>query len=67
MSIQSFSNCGAHPLGGGRCRTSSRGARVDCMRDIFILNEIWVQGKICLWHMHMGLILGAAVKILHQE
>jgi hypothetical protein len=28
---------------------SSGGGGVDCMRDIFILNEIWVQGKMYFW------------------
>jgi hypothetical protein len=32
------------PPPGGRC-WSSGGARVVCMRDIFILNEIWAQHK----------------------
>jgi hypothetical protein len=31
------------------------GTRVVCMRDIFILNEIWVQGKICIL---IGTLLG---------
>jgi hypothetical protein len=26
--------------------SSGGGGRIECMRDIFILNEIWVQGKI---------------------
>jgi hypothetical protein len=34
------------PLGGG--------AAIDCMRDTFILNEIWVQGKI---HTLVGTLL----------
>jgi hypothetical protein len=33
------------PAGGGAAVGTLRG-RVDCMGDISILNEIWVQGKI---------------------
>jgi hypothetical protein len=35
------------PPGGGRF-WSPRRARVDCRRNIFILNEIWVPGKISI-------------------
>jgi hypothetical protein len=31
------------------------GGQVDCMRDIFIVNEIWVQGKI---YILIGTLLG---------
>jgi hypothetical protein len=41
--VQRFPNCGAGPRG-GHCWPSGGG--VDCMRDIFILNEIWAQDKI---------------------
>jgi hypothetical protein len=43
---QRFSKCG-EPRGGG-------GAQVDCMRNIFISNEILVQGKI---HILIGTLL----------
>jgi hypothetical protein len=36
--VQRFTSCGAHPPGGG--------GGVDSLRDIFVFNEIWVQGKI---------------------
>jgi hypothetical protein len=39
---------------GGRC-LSSAGARVVCMRNTFILNEIWAQGKI---YILLGTLLG---------
>jgi hypothetical protein len=29
-----------------------RGGRVYCMRDIFILNEMWVKGKIYIFDRH---------------
>jgi hypothetical protein len=32
-----------------------RGAQVDCMRNIFIVNEIWLQGKI---YILIGTLLG---------
>jgi hypothetical protein len=38
---------GAPPSGGGSCRYS--GGEVDCMRHVFILNEIWVQNKIRIY------------------
>jgi hypothetical protein len=41
--VQRFSNCGARPP--GECCWSSGGKRVMCMRDKFILNEIWAQHK----------------------
>jgi hypothetical protein len=44
---QRFSNCGA-PF-------PPRGTRVDCMRNILILNEIWLQGKI---YISIGNLLG---------
>jgi hypothetical protein len=42
---QRFSNCGARTPGGAVFPLGG-GVRVDCMRDIFILNEIWVPSKI---------------------
>jgi hypothetical protein len=41
--LQRYSNCAAPPLPGG---FAVGRARVDCMKDIFILNEIWEPGKI---------------------
>jgi hypothetical protein len=43
--VRCAQNVGRAP--GGR-RWSSGGARGDCMRYIFILNEIWLQGKVCI-------------------
>jgi hypothetical protein len=51
-------NCGGRPLGGA---AGHLGARVVCMRDIFILEEIWVQGKIYLYIL-VGTLLGWNIK-----
>jgi hypothetical protein len=50
-------NCGARLLGGA---AGPLGARVVCMRDIFILEEIWVQGKI---YILVGTLLGWNIKL----
>jgi hypothetical protein len=50
---QRFSNCGANPPWGHRW--SSGGGGVDFVRDIFILNKIWVQHKI---NILVGTLLG---------
>jgi hypothetical protein len=42
------------PLGGGALLVFG-GGRVVCMRDIFILNEIWTQEKVCIL---VGTLLG---------
>jgi hypothetical protein len=52
-SIQRFPNCGARPLPGAML--VFWGAQVICMRDIFILNEIWVQDKI---YTSVGTLIG---------
>jgi hypothetical protein len=44
---------GRAPRGG--CVVGPRGARVVCMRDVIILNEIWAQGKI---YILVGTFLG---------
>jgi hypothetical protein len=36
--MQRFPNCGARPSGGGTVGPVG-GEQVDCMRDVFILNE----------------------------
>jgi hypothetical protein len=46
-SLMIVKNKGSQTVGvdpGGRCWPS--GWRLDCMRDIFILNVIWVRGQI---------------------
>jgi hypothetical protein len=42
------------PGGGGRC-WSSEGAQIVCLRDIFILNEMWAKDKI---YILVGTLLG---------
>jgi hypothetical protein len=51
---QRFSNCGASPPGGD-LGPRGRGARDVCMKEIFILNEICAQDKICIL---VGTLLG---------
>jgi hypothetical protein len=50
---QTFPNCGARPPGGAL--VVRWGGRVDCMRDIFLLNHIQAQVKI---HILLGTLLG---------
>jgi hypothetical protein len=47
-----YGQVSAMPIGQ---RFSNCGARVDCMRNILILNEIWLQGKI---YISIGNLLG---------
>jgi hypothetical protein len=54
--VQRFSNCGPPP-GGGAVGPLGEG-RVYCIRDIFILNEIWMQGKIYI-------LIGTLVEIFY--
>jgi hypothetical protein len=51
---QRFSNCGARPRGGAKAPPAG-GGRVICMRDILIVSEIYVQGKI---YILTGTLLG---------
>jgi hypothetical protein len=52
-----FSNCGACPLGG--VVGPLGGALVFCMRDIFILDEIWTQYNIYIYiYILVGTLLG---------
>jgi hypothetical protein len=46
-----------HARLGGAVSALGRG-RVDCIRDIFILNEMWVQGK-------AHILIGTLVKIFY--
>jgi hypothetical protein len=56
------------PWGGGGAVGPPVGkARVDCMRDIFLLNETWTQGKIdsyfsrhFAWFKYLSLSTGTA-------
>jgi hypothetical protein len=50
---QKFQTVGPPPLGGRSC--SSGVARIDCMRNMLILNEICLQGKI---YILLGTLLG---------
>jgi hypothetical protein len=52
---QMFSNCRAPPPPGGGAVGFLERARVVCMRDIFILKEIWMQDKI---YIFVGTLLG---------
>jgi hypothetical protein len=51
---------GRAPSRGRRWSSGGRGALVDCMWDIFILNVIWVEGKI---YILVGILL---VEILYS-
>jgi hypothetical protein len=59
--VKRFSNCGACPLGGVVGPVG--GARVFCMRDIFILDEIWTQDKI---YILAGTLLGLNILLTTQ-
>jgi hypothetical protein len=51
---QRLLNCGARPIGGA---VGPLGARV-CLKDIFILNEIWAKDKIFF-------LIGTLVEIIY--
>jgi hypothetical protein len=53
---------GPVPWGGGGGRGWASGqVGVDCMRDLFILNEIWAQGKI---YILIGTLLGCNILLI---
>jgi hypothetical protein len=57
---QRFPICGEHPPGG--CWSPGGGAKVVCMRDIFIVNEILAQVKICTYIL-VGTLLGRNINL----
>jgi hypothetical protein len=54
--IERFSNCGARSWFSGRGREL-----IVCVRDVFILNETWVQGR---KYIFIGTVLGLNILLI---